>query len=239
MVVLTPPSVIGYVRVSSQEQLSEGVSLGAQNARIEAWCTATGATLLDVVEDGAVSGTRHLAHREGGARIARLLEQRNPEADAVIVTRLDRLGRNAAETLGLLRCFAGGPVGLVSITDRLDLTTPSGRAMASMSAVFAELERDLIGQRTAEALARLQAQGRVYGAIPYGFFRSGDRLVPDTNQQRVIREVVELRESRCSFREIASWLNNEQVPAARGGRWSPMSVRSVCLSAARREELSA
>lgn len=226
-------TVIGYVRVSTQEQAVEGSSLSSQRAKIEAWAEATDAALIDVVEDGAVSGTRHLAEREGGARIARLLEQRRPEVDAVVITRLDRLGRNAAETLGHLRCFASGRVGLVSITDRLDLTTPSGRAMASMSAVFAELERELIGARTAEALARLRDEGRAYGAVPYGFDRVGDHLVANTDQQRMVKEIVELRESRCSFREIASWLNNEGVPAKRGGCWSPMSVRSVCLTAAR------
>jgi site-specific DNA recombinase len=236
---LSPLSVIGYVRVSSQEQLSEGVSLEAQKARIEAWCEATGATLVHVVEDGAVSGTKPLAHREGGVRIARLLERRKPEADAVIVTRLDRLGRNAAEALGLLRGFANGPVGLVSLADRIDLTTPSGRAMASMSAVFAELERDLIGARTSEALARLRDDGKVFGGIPYGWVRSGGDLLPDTDEQRVRREIIELRESRCSYREIASWLDREGIAAKKGGRWSAMSVRSVCLSAARREEFAA
>lgn len=225
--------------MSSQEQATEGVSLDAQRARIRNWAEATEATLLDVVEDGAVSGTSPLTDREGGARIAALLDQRKPEADAVVITRLDRLGRNAAETLGHLRSFASGRVGLVSITDRLDLTTASGRAMAAMSAVFAELERELIGQRTAEALARLRAEGKVFGAVPYGWVRSGDQLVPDTDEQRVRKEIVELRESRCSFREIAAWLDGEGIPAKRGGRWSPMSVRSVCLTAERREELVA
>jgi site-specific DNA recombinase len=232
-------TVIGYARVSSKEQADDGVSLEAQRARIEAWALATEANLLTVVEDGAVSGARHLAHRDGGARIARLLEQRQPEADAVAITRLDRLGRNAAETLGHLHCFASGRVGLVSISDRLDLSTPQGRAMAGVAAVFGQLERELIAQRTAEALSQLQAEGKVYGAVPYGFIRSGDYLVPDTNQQRVIREIVELRESRCSFREIAAWLNGEGIPAKKGGRWSAMSVRSVCLSAARREDIAA
>ncbi len=231
-------SAIGYIRVSSTEQAAEGHSLSAQRARIAAWAEATGVLLIEVIEDAGVSGSKPLEQREGGSRILRLLDQRSPEADVVIVTRLDRLGRDAGEALGYLRRFATGKVGLVSITDRIDLSTPSGRAMASMAAVFAELERELIAQRTAEALARLQAEGKPYGAIPYGFFRDGDRLLPDHDQQRVIAEILQFRASRCSFREIASWLNDEQVPAARGGRWSPMSVRSVCLSAARREDLA-
>ena len=55
----------------------------------------------------------------------------------------------------------------------------------------------------------------------------------------MIKQILELRESRCSFREIAAWLNGEGIPAKKGGRWSPMSVRSVCLTAARRAEVEA
>jgi site-specific DNA recombinase len=229
-------TVIGYTRVSSQEQATEGVSLDAQRAQIEAWCAATGAVLLDVVEDDPVSGSRPLAEREGGSRIARLLTQRVPEAMACAITRLDRLGRDAAETLTHLQQFARGRVGLVSLRERLDLTTPHGKAMAGVSAVFGQLEKELIGERTAEALDRLRDEGKVYGAVPYGWIRSGDILVPDTDEQRVRKEIIELRESRCSFREIATWLDREGIPAKKGGRWSAMSVRSVCLSAARREE---
>ena len=230
---------MGYIRVSSEEQASEGVSLDTQRAKIEAWADATDASLVEVIEDGGVSGSRPLVERPGGAQIARLLDQRQPEIDAVVITRLDRLGRNASETLGHLHRFANGKVGLVSILDRLDLSTPQGRAMAGVAAVFGQLERELIGQRTAEALARLQTEGRPYGPTPFGFRRDGDLLVADEDQHRVITQVLELRASRCSFREIAAWLNGEGIPAKRGGQWSGMSVRSVCLTAARRDELAA
>jgi DNA invertase Pin-like site-specific DNA recombinase len=230
-------TVIGYCRVSSKEQSVEGVSLPAQRAQIEAWCEATGAVLIDVVEDDAVSGSRPLIDRPGGVRIARLFQSRKPEAEAVAVTRLDRVGRDAAETLAYLRHFAEGRVGLVSLREHLDLASPQGKAMAGVSAIFGQLERELIGERTAEALGRLRDEGKVFGAIPYGWVRSGDHLVPDTDEQRVTREIVELRESRCSFREIAAWLNGEGIKAKKGGNWSPMSVRSVCLGAIRRNEL--
>ena len=203
-----------------------------QRTRIEAWAEATDADLVDVVEDGGVSGTRPLAQRDGGERIARLLDQRKPEADAVVILRLDRLGRNASETLAHLHRCASGKVGLVSISDRLDLSTPQGRAMASVAAVFAQLERELIGQRTAEALTRLRQEGKPFGAVPYGQRRQGDRLVPNPAEQRIRRQILELRDSGASFRHIAGWLNEEGIAAKRGGSWSPMSVRSVCLTAA-------
>jgi DNA invertase Pin-like site-specific DNA recombinase len=143
-------------------------------------------------------------------QVAGLLDQREPSIEAVVICRMDRLGRDASETLGYLHRFASGKIGLVSILDRLDLSTSQGRAMAGVAAVFGQLERELIGQRTSEALARLRDEGKVYGAVPYGFRRRGDRLVADEDEQRVVRQIVELRESRCSFREIAAWLNGQQ-----------------------------
>lgn len=106
---------------------------------------------MEVIEDGGVSGTRPLADRPGGARVASLLEARNPHVDAVIILRMDRLARNAADALHWLHTFAKGSVGLVSVDDHLDLASPQGKAMAQMSAVFAELERNLGAMRTADS----------------------------------------------------------------------------------------
>lgn len=222
---------LGYVRCSTAEQAIDGLSLMAQRGRITSWCEATGAELVDVIEDAGVSGTRPLAERPGGTHVASLLVARKPEVDTVIVARLDRLGRDAAETLSYLRQFARGSLGLVSVADRIDLGTPQGRAMAQMSAVFAELERALIAQRTADALGELRSQGRVYGAVPFGFRSEGDRLVVCDVEQRVLTRIKRLRGRGLSYDRIARSLNRSGVPAKRGGRWHAMSVRSVALTA--------
>jgi DNA invertase Pin-like site-specific DNA recombinase len=222
---------VGYIRCSTVEQAIEGLSLQAQSSRIAAWCQATGAELVGVIEDGGVSGTRPLADRPGGSHIASLLGTRNSGVDTVIVARLDRLGRDAAETLLYLRRFAKGSLGLVSVADRIDLGTPQGRAMAQMSAVFAELERALIAQRTADALAELRSRRQVYGAIPFGWNRAGDRLVRDEVEQRVIVRMKRLRTRGLSYDRIARFLNHSHVPAKRGGIWHAMAVRSVLLTA--------
>ncbi len=222
---------LGYIRVSTAEQALDGIGLAAQRGRIAAWSEATGAELVEVIEDAGVSGTRALVDRPGGARIASLLTARNPAFDAVVVVRIDRLGRDAAETLGYLRQFAKGALGLVSIADRIDLGTPQGRAMAQMGAVFSELERALIAQRTADALAELRSSGRAYGATPFGWSRDGDFLLPDDTEQRIISRMKRLRSRGKSYSRIALSLNRSGVPAKRGGSWSSMSVRSVLLTA--------
>src|SRR5947208_848930 len=110
--------VIGYTRCSLQEQATDGVSLEAQQDRIKRWCEATGAVLIGCVADSGVSGTLPLSKRPGGSQIVKLLDERRPDVDAVVVARLDRLGRDAGETLTYLRRFTQGRVGLVSVADR-------------------------------------------------------------------------------------------------------------------------
>src|SRR5450759_2464698 len=207
---------LGYIRCSTAEQAVEGMSLPAQRSRITGWCEATGADLLEIIEDAGISGTRSLIERPGGARIASLLAERSPDVESVVVARLDRLGRDAAETLSCLRQFAKGPVGLVSIADRIDLGTPQGRAMAQMSAVFAELERALIAQRTADALGELRSRGQVYGPIPYGCRRDGERLVAHDAEQAALVRISRLRQKGDSYDRIACSLNRSGLQAKRG-----------------------
>ena len=222
--------MIGYVRCSSAEQATEGWSIDAQRGRIEAWCEATGARLDRIVADEGVSGMRPLHERPGGREIADLLAARRPSADAVVVLRLDRLGRDAAETLTCLRRFTNGPLGLVSIADKVDLSTPHGRAMAGVACVFADLERSLIADRTADALRELRLQGRVYGPVPFGYAAHEDRLVEHPVEQAVLRKIRRMRSRGLSYEKVARALNASHLPAKRGGSWHSTAVRSVLLT---------
>lgn len=225
--------VVGYTRVSTAEQASDGMSLDAQRARIAAWCEATGARLVEIVEDAGVSGAKPLGDRPGGAKIAALLGARRPKVDAVVILRLDRLGRDAAETLALLRRFREGAVGLVSISDRIDLGTPQGRAMAQMGAVFAELERALIGQRTAEAIGQLRSTKKVYGPVPFGWDVVDGQLVHNAAEQRTIRRIRKLRDDGLGYATVAARLNDAGLRPKRADLWSAMAVRSVLRTADR------
>jgi site-specific DNA recombinase len=163
--------------------------------------------------------------------VASLLEARKPDVDAVVVARLDRLGRDASEALSCLRKFASGSVGLVSIAERIDLSTPQGRAMAQVTFVFAELERALIAQRTSDALCELRSRGRIYGPLPYGLRRHGDRLIVHDAEQAVLARMRRLRAKGKSYNAIAQSLNRAGFPAKKGGTWFASSVRSALLTA--------
>ena len=102
--------------------------------------------------------------------------------------------------------------------------------MAGVSAVFAQLERELIAQRTAEALTELRNQGRVYGPIPFGYDGIDGELVESPGEQVVLAWMQSMRRRALSYARIAAALNGERIPSKQGGRWHAMSVRSVLLT---------
>ena len=105
--------------------------------------------------------------------------------------------------------------------------------MAGVAAVFAQLERELIAERTAQALAELRDQGRIYGAVPFGYDAVDGYLVEKPDEQEVLKQIMALRNTGMSYRGIADWLNGEAIVAKRANRWSPMAVRSVLQTSAR------
>ena len=114
--------------------------------------------------------------------------------------------------------LSSGSRGLVALDVAVDTTTPAGAAMAQVLAVFGELERKLIGQRTRDALAAKKAQGVKLGR---------PRLLPDDVRERIIAE----HRAGQSLSAIARTLNDEGVPTAQGGaRWYASTVRAVVAS---------
>ena len=105
--------------------------------------------------------------------------------------------------------------------------------MAGIAAVFAELERALIGQRTAEAFDQLRSEEGSYGPEPYGYDSEGGRLVANPAEQAVLGFIRSMRDGGLSYARIAAWLNHEEIPAKQGGIWHPMSVRSVLQTSER------
>ncbi len=114
-------------------------------------------TLARQVEDVG-SGAKERPGRESLLKAAR-----RREIDVVVVWRLDRWGRSLADLMVTLRELTELGVGFVSLTEALDLTTPTGRAMAGMLAVFAEFEREILRERVRAGIAQARKEGRPHG----------------------------------------------------------------------------
>jgi putative DNA-invertase from lambdoid prophage Rac len=101
--------------------------------------------------------------KERGGRELLLKAARRREIDVILVWRLDRWGRSVADLMTTLRELTELGVGFVSLTEALDLTTPTGRAMAGMLAIFAEFEREILRERVKAGIAQARKEGRPHG----------------------------------------------------------------------------
>lgn len=218
-------SALAYLRVSTQEQARGGVSLDAQDERIRAYCTLAGLTLVDVLREEGVSGAKPLASREHGAELARRVQ--SGEAKHVVTFKLDRLFRDAADALRQTREWdqRGVAVHFVDLGGQtLNTASAMGRMFLTVAAGFAELERNLIAERTAMALAHKREHGLVYGSTPFGYERRGDRLREKASELRVLKRIRAWRARGWSLRRIAEQLTADQVATKRGGRWHASSI---------------
>lgn len=193
--------VVGYARVSTEEQARTGVSLPAQQAQIRLFCRGRGWKLVGIWADEGVSGVS--LKRPGLQAVLELLEK--GRASALVVTKLDRLSRSVRDIFALVEeTFTDNGASLVSISENLDATTAIGKFVLTILAGFAQMERELISERTRAALAHVKDNGRWLGGVPYGKRRdAGGRLVPDQGAVNAIRRAKKLRRRGASWREVA------------------------------------
>jgi DNA invertase Pin-like site-specific DNA recombinase len=215
--------VIGYARVSTEHQAASGVSLAAQEERIRAYATFVGAEVVDLLVDRGVSGKK--ANRAKKLEAVRRVVA--GEADGLVVYAIDRLSRSTIDLLSTVKELSDAGRGFVSCREQLDSSTPHGRFTLTILAGLAEMESELIAERTRESMARCRREGRKVNARTYGFRAEGNRLVEDPEESEVVERILALREERVPYRQIAARLNADDVPAPRGGEWRASSVRSV------------
>ena len=144
-----------YARVSTQDQQT----LPMQSRAMREYAARRGWTIaMQVKEVG--SGAAQRQRREELMEAAR-----RREIDVVVVWRLDRWGRSVTDLLATLQELAHLGVGFVSLTEALDLTTPAGRAMTALLAVFAAFEREILGERVRAGLAHARQNGKRLGRL--------------------------------------------------------------------------
>ena len=208
-------AVIGYVRVSTEEQAMSGLGLADQRASIAAEATRRGWDAIEYVTDDGYSA-KSLARPGISDALERL---RTGKAGILVVSKLDRLSRSLLDFASLMAQAEREGWQLVVLDMAIDTTTPSGALMAHVMSAFSEYERRLIGARTSAALQQLKAQGVRLGR-------------PRVMAQEVTQRIVSERQVGRTLAAIAEALNADGVPTARGGaKWYPSTVKAVVTSA--------
>jgi putative DNA-invertase from lambdoid prophage Rac len=145
-----------YARVSTHDQQMLPLQLKAMREYVK----KRGWTIAQQIKEIG-SGAKTRPQRE-----ELLKTPRRREIDVIIVWRLDRWGRSLADLVSTLKELSDLSVSFVSLTEAIDLTTPSGRALAGMLAVFAEFERDILCERVKAGIAQAREQGKRHGRPP-------------------------------------------------------------------------
>jgi DNA invertase Pin-like site-specific DNA recombinase len=205
------PGVVAYCRVSTEEQAVSGLGLRAQEDAIRHECRKRGLDLIALHEDAGLSAKT----LRRPALEAALSELDSGEGSVLMVAKLDRLTRSVHDATGLMAKAEHCGWGLVALDAPVDTTTPQGAAMAQVLAVFAELERRLIGERTKAALAVRKSQGVHLGR-------------PQTLPTDVRNRIRSMRQSGMTLAAIAAQLNAERIPTSQGGaQWWPATIRAI------------
>lgn len=217
---------IGYIRVSTQQQAEEGVSLDAQKAKIKAWCFANDYELTNIYCDSGISGVK-----SDRPELLAALKDTNKDT-ALVCYSLSRLTRSTKDMLHLSEELNRKGANLVSLTEKIDTTTAAGKMLFRMLAVLNEFERDQIAERTKSALGHKKENSEAYNHTPFGYQRTGNKFVRDVGESKVIALMQRKRKQGLSIRAIAEELNSKGIKPKKAEKWNPSSIHKVLKRAA-------
>ena len=225
-----------YVRVSTDKQAKNGLSLEAQDAKLKAMATVRGDEVVDIVVDEESAKTGSLK-REGVQRLLKMVKA--GEVDAVIVCKLDRLTRLLRDLADLLEVFDKHNVALVSVAESLDTRSASGRLVLNIMTAVSQWEREAIGERTQAVMDFKKSRGERLGNTPYGWtgpkkadLAKGEKgmLGVDAEEQIIIGIMKNLDRLGDSHAAIARQLNACGHKTRRGGEWRREYVARILKS---------
>ncbi len=199
---------VGYIRVSTQGQADQGVSLENQENRIRAYCEFNGLDLVGVIADAGLSG-KNVTGRPGAQQLLGLIQARKVEA--VVVLKLDRLGRSTQDLLEIATLLDKKGIALHSLTEKLDTSTALGKFFFTLTSALSEMERGIVSERTKSAMSQLRANGkRISGQAEFGFeFDADGNVVQNDHEQAIIGKIGELSAQGMSIRAIQAELARE------------------------------
>ncbi len=219
-------TAIGYVRVSTEDQAKEGVSLDNQKAKIEAYCQLKDSELIEVVEDAGISAKN--LRRPGVQKVLRMA--RKNQVDAIVVYKLDRIFRSTVDALETTKMFDKWGVSFHSIEETLDTQSAMGRFFFTLTAALAEMERRIIGERTKAALSHKRSRNeKTGGDVPYGYdLTPAGILIKNHTEQKGIRLIRRLHQKGYSLRRVCKELEQEGHRTKRGNtHWHPQTVSGI------------
>lgn len=196
---------VGYVRVSTQEQQRDGISIEHQKEKIRTYADLKGLKPIEIISDAGKSGKD--LNRDGIETIINKIKA--GEIRIVIVYKLDRISRKTKDILDLVEIFNEYKVAFHSITENIDTKTAMGKFFLTIMSALAQMERDLISERIRDVLAYKKEKGEWIGNVPIGYRYNKKTKVLEEEKKglELIKKVKKLNRQGLSIREIAMRLN--------------------------------
>lgn len=213
---------IGYVRVSTQKQVNEGLSIEAQIDKIKAWANFNDYEISRIYIDEGISGKNMVNRPQLNEALSTL-----SEGMVFVFYSLSRVSRNVIDTITIGEKIREAGADMVSLSEKIDTTGASGRMIFNLLAVLNQFERDQTSERTKIVINYLRENNLPYSHCPYGFDIVMGRLIKNAEESKIIEYMKELRKKGYGFRKIASKLNNEQIVSKHGGKWYAKTVEQV------------
>lgn len=221
--------VAAYCRVSTQEQVNDGYSLDEQAERLQKYCSAMGWDVFKVYVDGGFSG----ASIDRPALKDLIDDVQDHKIEKVVVYKLDRLSRSQKDTLYLIEdVFLKNNCDFVSMCENFDTSSPFGKAMIGILAVFAQLEREQIKERMQMGKDSKAKQGLYHGYnnVPIGYEYIDGLLKVEPNEAELVRKIYEMYAQGYSYSSITKYFNDAGLYPHFGRPWSRITVRRLIMS---------
>ena len=222
--------VVIYVRVSTQEQAKEGYSIGEQIERLQKYCEAMGWEIVETFIDPGYSG----GDTDRPGLQAMIKTVKTTDVDKVVVYKLDRLSRSQKDTLFLIEdVFLANNADFVSMSENFDTSTPFGRAMIGILAVFAQLEREQIKERMSMGKEARAKEGKWHGGatepIGYDYDPATELLNVNEYEAMQVRELFSLFLDGVPLRKV-EMMFSEKGYTHKHGTWDPKAMRRILRS---------
>lgn len=219
--------VVGYTRVSTEEQAKSGLGMEAQEKKIRAYAELFDLDLVAIIADEGISGKT--MNRPGLHEVCDLLERK--DVQGVIVAKLDRLTRSVSD-LGIMVKTLFEKAELFSVSEQVDTRSAAGRLVLNVLVSVAQWERETICERTKDALESKKARNeKTGGYTPFGKSEVEGKLENNAAEQEIIAIINEKRASGYTLKAIAEFLNAEGIPTKNGKEWGITQVARVLKAA--------
>jgi DNA invertase Pin-like site-specific DNA recombinase len=225
--------VVGYIRVSTDEQVKHGTGLEIQEQEIKEYAKANRFQLVQLFSDKGISGANDITKRKG---LNDLLDYcKDNKVDKVVITKMDRLARDVYIQLWIEKELKIYGIEIVSINeDNLNGDDYMTKAMRQMVGVFAELEKNRIADRLERGRRTKAGKGnKASGNCPIGYkyeYKDNNKnpiVVIDSDKAQIVKDMFSMYMNGMSLQRIANALNDKNITTERGNQWSKQSIQVI------------